>query len=138
MDQGRISDGVKVASPSQAGLAPLVGTPAGRAAGQPEGTAWAASLFASPSSTAMSSTPSKDGTTPSSWLSPLLQQVPIALSSVYPATMNSVRSLLDRRETACVCIAVLQTAECEWRTWACSVQQGLMVATENQIFLAEL
>lgn len=69
--------GAQVGSP-QGGMAQLVATPgpSGRAAGQPEGSAWAASLFASPSSTAMSSTPSKDGTTPSSWLSPLLQQVP--------------------------------------------------------------
>lgn len=52
---------------------------------QPDGSAWAASLFASPSSTAMSSTPSKEATPPSggmgasTWLSPLLQQVRLCL-----------------------------------------------------------
>ncbi|CAL8463580.1 g3114 [Coccomyxa elongata] len=93
----------QVASPSQAGLASLVGTPGpparGGNGGQPEGSAWAASLFASPSSTAMSSTPSKDGTSPSSWLSPLLQQVAGGSASA-PARTSSEAAATGPMDTA--------------------------------------
>jgi hypothetical protein len=56
-------------------------TPSGSGRQPQPDSLWAASLFASPSSTAMSSTPSKETTPPSggarssAWLSPLLQQV---------------------------------------------------------------